>query len=92
MGPGAGIGGGNLLGGDALGAPGKRICPGLEGGQAFPIPACLSLSQLAGGGDVDGVEDDPPPAEAFHGFTQPAQLDNMLVSTQGATQSSQTTI
>jgi serine/threonine-protein kinase Chk1 len=74
-----------------LGAPGKRICSGLEGAQAVPIPARLSFSQPAGGGDVDGVGDDqPPPAEAFHGFTQPAQLDNMLVSTQGATQSSQT--
>jgi serine/threonine-protein kinase Chk1 len=28
--------------------------------------------------------------EAFHGFTQPAQLDDLVVSTQGATQSSQT--
>ena len=63
----------------------------VESGQAVPIPARLSLSQPAGGGDSDGVEDDqPPPAEAFHGFTQPAQFDNMLVSTQGATQSSQT--
>jgi len=77
-----------------LGGTGKRICSGLETGQTVPVSARLSLSQPAGGGggESDNVEDDhdPPPAEAFHGFTQPAQLENMLVSTQGVTQSSQT--
>jgi len=76
-----------------LGGTGKRICSGLETGVAAPVSARLSLSQPAGGGGGDGesVDDQlPPPAEAFHGFTQPAQLENMLVSTQGGTQSSQT--
>ena len=76
-----------------LGGAGKRMCSGLESGQIVPVSSHLYLSQPAGGGGGDGesVEDhQPPPAEAFHGFTQPAQLDNMLISTQGATQSSQT--
>lgn len=41
--------------------------------------------------EAEGGEAQEPP-EVFHGFTQPAQLDNMLVSTQGATQSSQTSL
>ena len=58
----------------------KRLCVGT--GQ----PDRMSLSQPA---DIDqaGDQEDQEPAEMFHGFTQPAQLDNMLVSTQGATQS-----
>jgi len=64
----------------------KRLCVGT--GQ----PDRMSLSQPA---DIDQAGDatscqndeDQEPAEMFHGFTQPAQLDNMLVSTQGATQS-----
>ena len=72
---------------------GKRLCAGA--GQ----PDRLSLSQPAEnlintssehdtGADHD--QGDQEAGEVFHGFTQPAQLDNMLVSTQGATQSSQT--
>jgi len=75
----------------------KRLCSGLDhpagnGGSADgrlslsqPVPPLLSTdsgSDPAGGGDRV--------TEMFHGFTQPAQLDNMLISTQGATQSSQT--
>jgi len=56
--------------------------------------ACLSLSQPAGGDldrDADKNQmDEQPPQDMFHGFTQPAQLDNLLCSTQGTTQSSQT--
>ena len=70
-----------------LGA-GKRLC----GDPAKPEK--ISLSQPA---DLDhltetGEPDVPEPGDVFHGFTQPAQLDNMLVSTQGATQSSQTSL
>jgi len=74
----------------------KRLCSGLDNGQAVPAAARLSLSQPAGGGGGDSgtedncEEDQQHQMEAFHGFTQPAQFDNMLVSTQGATQSSQT--
>jgi len=50
-----------------------------------PLPA--ESDRDAGPGEAEHEAEEP---EAFHGFTQPAQLDNMLVSTQGATQSSQT--
>eukprot|EP00092_Neocalanus_flemingeri_P023334 GFUD01025300.1.p1 GENE.GFUD01025300.1~~GFUD01025300.1.p1 ORF type:complete len:487 (-),score=199.35 GFUD01025300.1:109-1569(-) len=85
-----------------LGAPGKRICSGLDCGQSVITPGRLSLSQPVPSPDSgpdqadSGQESDSgplhhqPPQDVFHGFTQPAQLDNMLVSTQGATQSSQT--
>jgi len=54
----------------------------------------MSLSQPAdidhdGDREQSQIVEDQEPGEMFHGFTQPAQLDNMLVSTQGATQSSQ---
>jgi len=79
----------------SIGAPGKRVCSGLDGQSAI-TPGRLSLSQPVPGpadptdSDIDPSGDHQPPPEAFYGFTQPAQMDNMLVSTQGATQSSQT--
>jgi len=75
----------------------KRICSGLDTG-ATPAAARLSLSQpapMAGGDGTDNADDDNVPQQGgdnFHGFTQPVQLDNMLVSTQSNTQSSQTTL
>ena len=65
---------------------GKRLCGG-------PVkPEKISLSQPADLDHETEAGDVQEPAEVFHGFTQPAQLDNMLVSTQGATQSSQTSL
>jgi len=68
---------------------GKRLSGG-GGGK----PEKISFSQPAGlDHQTEGEAGDlQEPAEVFHGFTQPAQLDNMLVSTQGATQSSQTSL
>ena len=68
----------------------KRLCGGGGAG-----PDRMSLSQpLPAESDRESesgeLEHDLEVPEAFHAFTQPAQLDNMLVSTQGATQSSQT--
>lgn len=74
----------------------KRLCSGLDlpAGAGCGVAGRLSLSQPAppdmssdSGSDPAG---DREAAGMFHGFTQPAQLDNMLVSTQGSTQSSQT--
>jgi serine/threonine-protein kinase Chk1 len=73
----------------------KRLCSGLDlpAGVGCEMGGRLSLSQPAppssdSGSDPAGHGDDQAPG--FHAFTQPAQLDNMLVSTQGSTQSSQT--
>merc|ERR1719348_765763 len=72
----------------------KRLCSGLDlpAGVGCEMGGRLSLSQPAppssdSGSDPAGHGDDQTPG--FHAFTQPAQLDNMLVSTQGSTQSSQ---
>jgi hypothetical protein len=35
------------------------------------------------GEDNSNSEGEKPHADMFHGFTQPAQLDNLLLSTQG---------
>ena len=69
----------------------KRLCMG--SGQ----PDRMSLSQPAdidhGAGDMDNsCQETEENQEMFHGFTQPAQLDNMLVYTQGATQSQSETL
>jgi len=71
---------------NSAGGAGKKLC------SSSSQPDRLSLSQPAGGAGDGGVaeREQVSPAEVFHGFTQPAQLDNMLVSTQGGTQSSQT--
>ena len=50
----------------------------------------MSLSQSVdidhGAGDMENCcQETEENQEMFHGFTQPAQLDNMLVSTQGVT-------
>ena len=55
-------------------------------------PHRMSLSQSVdidhGAGDMENCcQETEENQEMFHGFTQPAQLDNMLVSTQGVTQS-----
>jgi len=73
----------------------KRFNSGMDlPGQAGGAGARLSLSQPVpdrGESSNSGVED--PANEIFHGFTQPAQPENMLCSTQGATQGgSQTTL
>ena len=63
----------------------KRLCAG-AGSLSQPLPADSDRD-----GDSRAAEDhDAEQPDMFRGFTQPAQLDNMLVSTQGATQSSQT--
>ena len=69
----------------------KKLCGGGGAGTdrmslSQPLPAESDREAEAGG----EAEHEPEQPEAFHGFTQPAQFDNMLVSTQGATQSSQT--
>ena len=75
---------GGLVRNPSVGGATKRQCGG-------PVkPEQMSFSQPA---DLDhdaqgeGREAQEPP-EVFHGFTQPTQLDNMLVSTQEATQES----
>lgn len=80
---------GMLRSNSSVGVSGKRLCVGT--GQ----PERMSLSQPADNivntvSQPDHDELEQEGGEVFHGFTQPAQLDNMLVSTQGATQSSQT--
>ena len=70
---------------NSLVGAGKRQCEGL-GGTSYSQPADLDHQTEGEGGDLQ------EPAEVFHGFTQPAQLDNMLISSQGATQSSQTSL
>ena len=50
-----------------------------------PLPADSDREANAGEGEHEAEQ-----PEMFHAFTQPAQLDDMLVSTQGASQSSQT--
>jgi len=72
------------------GGLGKRLCsgtdlkghpdPGERDSFSQPLP-----NQLTGSGGSQ-----PDPEDMFHGFTQPAQLDDMVLSTQGPTQSSQT--
>jgi len=74
---------------NTIGGASKKLCSGLDNGQNTPATTRLSLSQPLASGDEDSADENLP-SEAFHGFTQPAQLDNMLISTQGATQSSQT--
>jgi len=76
---------------------GKRLCSGLDlpgAAGGGPIGARLSLSQPVPDRPVDCSSeadgDTNPMADMFHGFTQPAQPENMLCSTQGATQGSQT--
>ena len=49
------------------------------------LPADSDREANAGEGEHEAEQ-----PEMFHAFTQPAQLDDMLVSTQGASQSSQT--
>ena len=41
------------------------------------------MTYFTSGGDSSNPEGDKPHADMFHGFTQPAQLDNLLLSTQG---------
>ena len=55
-------------------------------------PEQMSFSQPANLEVVGEGGEAQEPAEVFHGFTQPAQLDNMLVSTQEVSQSSQTSL
>ena len=70
---------GGLVRSHSAGGDTKRLC----GGPAFSQPVHLHHEVEGEGGEAQ----EPP--EVFHGFTQPTQLDNMLVSTQEATQSSQ---
>ena len=73
----------------SVGGATKRLCggPAKPEQMSFSQPADLEHDEEEGEG---GEAQEAP--EVFHGFTQPAQLDNMLVSTQGATQSSQTSL
>ena len=71
-------------------ADSKRLCVGGGAGTdrmslSQPLPADSDREANAGEGDHEAEQ-----PEMFHAFTQPAQLDDMLVSTQGASQSSQT--
>ena len=74
--------GSSLLRSTSGGGAAKRICSIGEEQPSFsqPLPR-----QDSGSGPVEEERE-----ELFHGFTQPAQLDDLVVSTQGATQSSQT--
>jgi serine/threonine-protein kinase Chk1 len=78
----------------SVGMPSKRLCSGLQlqgASEDVDVAARLSHSQPAPSGeDNSNSEGEKPHADMFHGFTQPAQLDNLLLSTQGTTQGSQT--
>jgi len=68
----------------------KRLCSELDfpSGKTFVTDRECQSQPLPTSGDHS---DENKPLESFHGFTQPAQLDNLLLSTQGAaTQGSQT--
>ena len=45
--------------------------------------ARISLNYFLKGAGEGSSSSTSPPSEVFHGFTQPAQLDNLLLSTQG---------
>ncbi|XP_023345296.1 serine/threonine-protein kinase grp [Eurytemora carolleeae] len=70
----------------------KRLCSDLDHPAVEPCVAarqCQSQPLPTGQGEGSSSSTSPP-SEVFHGFTQPAQLDNLLLSTQGgATQGSQ---
>ena len=80
---------GGMVRSHSIGGATKRLCggPAKPEQMSFSQPADLDHEEEGGDGGEAGE-----PAEVFHGFTQPAQLDNMLVSTQGATQCSQTSL
>ena len=73
-----------------LASAGKRLCLA-TGQQPDRMPISQPVAVLDGeeAGEA-GDGEDQEQGDVFHGFTQPAQLDNMLVSTQGVTQTSQT--
>jgi len=92
---------GLLRSSSSLTGPGavKRLCSDLEVGLTAapgeplgPGVVSHSLSQPAPEGGDPGSCGEQPSQPVFHGFTQPAQLDNMFLSSQGATQGSQTPV
>lgn len=72
---------------------GKRLCSGLDHkGQAEHEVVRESFSQpmIRQDSGSDSADPEQEKVEVFQGFTQPAKFEDLVVSTQGATQSSQT--